>query len=443
MPDALTRVARILVVEDAHSLASVYEAALSMLPAETEVAGGVDAALAALAGPLPDLVLLDLRLPDGNGLSLLRMMRRAEPELPIVCMTSRATVEIAVEAMRAGAVDFLEKPIRPERLQGAVRHALQRAGLRRAFRAGVHGEAREAFCGMVGATPAMHAVFRAVEEAAPSDAPVHLAGEPGTGKELAARALHRLSQRRERAFVAVNLAGLDPDRHLDAVFGEEGAARDAADGTLFLDQVGEASPALQQALLQWLETGAHAIPGTKRKRVVSCRLVSSSDGAARARLRPELLHRLAVVELRLPPLRERGRDILALASHFLDRFAAEEGKRFAALSPGAEAALLARPWPGNVRELSNAIRSAVVLHDAATLEESMLPAPAAAPARKPKRRPGPSADPGLRIRPLAEMEREAIAEALRLCEGNAAQAAAHLGLAPEEMARRLARRASE
>ncbi len=435
MSETLARTARILVVEDTVSLAEVYEAALAMLPAETSRAGSVAAALASLARERPDLVLLDLRLPDGHGLSLLPAIRRADRGLPVICITSHATVEIAVEAMRLGATDFLEKPIRPERLQATARHALERRMVRRAD---AQASPREAFCGMVGAAPAMLSAFRAIRDAAPTEALLHLTGEPGTGKELAARAVHRLSARRGRAFVAVNLAGLDPDEHLGAVFGPDGAAQDAADGTVFLDQVNAASPALQAALLGWLDTGAYPVPGTRRRRAASFRLVTSCDGSAGERLPLALFHRLAVVVVRLPPLRERGRDIVALAAYFLDRFAAEEGKRFAALSEGAEAALLARPWPGNVRELSNAVRSAVLLHDAATLEPDMLGAPSGSPPRKPRGRPGPSADPGLRIRPLAEIEREAIAEALRLCEGNAAHAAAHLGLAPEEMARRFA-----
>ncbi|MBY0336267.1 MAG: sigma-54 dependent transcriptional regulator [Acetobacteraceae bacterium] len=439
MPDSLTRVARVLLVEDADSLAEVYSAWLADQPYVISRVTGLDAALSAMAEQLPDLVLLDLRLPDGNGLSLLRMLRRAEPDMPVVCMTSRATVEMAVDAMRMGAADFLVKPFPAVRLRAAVQLAVQKGGLRRHFAATAAEVEREAFCGLVGRAPAMQAAYRLIEEAARSDTPIHVVGEPGTGKELVAEAVHRLSPRRRAAFVPVNLAALDRTQQLGALLGDDGsdgAVREAEGGTLFLDQLGCATPAVQAALLGLLEGRRYTVPGTRRQRVADLRLVTSCDGTAERKLRPELFHRLAAVALRLPPLRERGPDILALAAHFLDRFAQEEGKRFVRLGEDAEAALLARSWPGNVRELQNAIRAAVLVHDAPVLTAAMLP-PAAPPLAKPRRRPGPSSDPGLRIRPLAELEREAIRHALAACEGNAAQAAAHLGITPRELARRL------
>lgn len=440
MPDALTRVARILLIEDADSLAEVYAAWLSDAPYEIRRASGLDEALAVMAEQVPELILLDMRLPDGRGLSMLRMLRRAEPDVPVICMTSRATVELAVDAMRMGASDFLEKPFAAERLRQAVHFTLQKASLRRHFAETLATTEREAFCGMVGASPGIQAAYRLIEEAARSDTPVLVTGEPGTGKELAAEALHRLSPRRKRAFVPVNLATLDKAQQLAAVFGDEtqdGAVREAEGGTLFLDGIGAATPALQAALLGLLETRRYAVPGTKRQRVADIRLVASCDGSAERKLKPELFHRVAAVALRLPPLRERGADVLAIAHHFLDRFAQEEGKRFVRLGQDAEAALMERGWAGNIRELQNTIRTAVLLHDAPVLTAAMLPAERG-PVAKPRRRPGPSSDPGLLIRPLAELEREAIRHALAVCEGNAAQAAAHLGITPRELARRAA-----
>jgi two-component system repressor protein LuxO len=428
VPDALTRVPKLLLVEDTESLANLYSLSLAALPAEVRLAAGVDDALAAMAGSRPDLVLLDLRLPDGHGLSVLRMLRRNEPDLPVMAMTSGASVEIAVQAMRLGAMDFLVKPMRPQHLQEAVRHALQRAGLCRGF-AQAAGAASLDFCGMLGASPTMQALFQAIAEAASNEAPLHIMGEAGTGKRLAASALHQLSPQRDKAFIAVDLLSIAPAQQIEAVFGEAGAVRAAAGGTLFLAQLQAASPALLRALLGWLETGTHHPVRGQRRLLPAARLVTSGDADTQRRLRPELFHRLAELRLYMPLLPERGGDILDLAAHFLRRFSVQQGKRFTHLSTATQTALMARAWTGHVRELRNLIRSAVLLSDGPALEAAMLAPEAVGPvlARIPS------------IRPLAETEREAIAMALRLSGGDRALAARHLGISPGAMARRLRR----
>jgi two-component system repressor protein LuxO len=299
----------------------------------------------------------------------------------------------------------------------------------------------------------MQAVYRVIEAAAPSRATVFVTGESGTGKELAASAVHRLSPRAAGPFVPINCAAIPRDLIESEIFGHvrgaftgavadrQGAAQAADGGTLFLDEICEMDLALQGKLLRFVQTGQFTPVGASRPVSVDVRFVCATNRDPLAevkagRFREDLYYRLHVVPLRLPPLRERGEDVILLAEAFLARAAAEEGRRFRRLSPDAKAALLAHSWPGNVRELENAIRGAVVLADGEELTAEMLPASVrlSPPSR---RAPPPAADPSA-ILPLAEVERRAIEAAIAACGGNIPRAAAALGISPSTLYRKRA-----
>ncbi len=444
---------RILLVEDTASLAAVYSEYLRAAGHTVDHARNAAEALARAEAAPPDGVLLDLRLPDGDGLSVLRSIRRTQPDMAVVVMTAHGSVATAVEAMRAGASDFLVKPFAAERLAVTLANALERAALRREVRDLTAGQRRGGFQGFVGGAPAMQAVYRVLETAAQSKATVFITGESGTGKELAAEAVHRLSPRRDGPFIAINCAAIPRELIESEVFGHVrgaftgavadriGAAQAADGGTLFLDELCEMDLSLQGKLLRFIQTGSFQPVGSTQLRRTDVRFVCATnrdplEEVRAGRFREDLYYRLHVVPLRLPPLRDRGEDVIAIAEAMLARSAAEEGKRFRGFAPDARAALLAHLWPGNVRELENAVRTAVVLHDGDLVEAAMLPL-RAAPAANVAPRPS-AADAATRIRPLADIEREAIERAVEICDGNIPKAAAHLGISPSTLYRKRA-----
>jgi len=393
-------------------------------------------------------------------------------------MTAHGSVTLAVEAMQAGASDFLVKPFAPERLTVTVANVMERAALRRQVAVLAAGAPRQGFAGFIGAAPTMQAVYRILENAATSRATVFVTGESGTGKELAAEAVHSISPRKTGPFIAINCAAIPKDLIESEVFGHVrgaftgavadriGAARAADGGTLFLDEICEMDLALQGKLLRFIQTGTFQPVGSGKLMQTDVRFVCATnrdplEEVRAGRFREDLYYRLHVIPVPLPPLRDRGDDVLALAEAFLAKSAAEEGKRFQRFDAEARATLLRHTWPGNVRELENAIRTAVVLHDGEVVTAAMLPAtvreggakPAPAPAPVLATAPAPppeleSVKPALppltlravestkRIRPLADTEREAIEEAVKLCGGNIAKAAAFLGISPSTLYRK-------
>jgi two-component system, repressor protein LuxO len=473
--DALLR-HKILLVEDSPSLATVYQEYLRAGPYDIRHAHCIADALKFADQAMPDGVLLDLRLPDGDGLSVLRELRGRDPDLPVVVMTAHGSVTLAVEAMQAGASDFLVKPFAPERLTVTVANVMERAALRRQVAVLAAGAPRQGFAGFIGAAPTMQAVYRILENAAASRATVFVTGESGTGKELAAEAVHSISPRKAGPFIAINCAAIPKDLIESEVFGHVrgaftgavadriGAARAADGGTLFLDEICEMDLALQGKLLRFIQTGTFQPVGSGKLMQTDVRFVCATnrdplEEVRAGRFREDLYYRLHVIPVPLPPLRDRGDDVLALAEAFLAKSAAEEGKRFQRFDAEARATLLRHTWPGNVRELENAIRTAVVLHDGEVVTTAMLPAtvreggakpaPAPAPPPPPQEPPKVQAPPPLtlpvepravestkRIRPLADTEREAIEEAVRLCGGNIAKAAAFLGISPSTLYRK-------
>ena len=444
---------RALLVEDTAALAAVYAEYLRGAGLEATHARTVEEALTFAAREPPDCVLLDLRLPDGDGMSVLRALRRDQPDLPVVVMTATGSVSRAVEAMRDGAADFLVKPFTGERLGVTLANVLDRARLRREVRELAAARPRATFAGFIGASPPMQDVYRKIETVAASRAPVFITGESGTGKELTADAVHRLSPgRRDGPFIAINCAAIPKELIESEIFGHlrgaftgavadrVGAAGAADGGTLFLDELCEMDLALQGKLLRFVQTGTYQPVGGTAPRRTDVRFVCATNrdplAEVRAgRFREDLYYRLHVVPITLPPLRDRGEDVITIAEAVLERSAREEGKGFRGLAEDAKAVLRAHRWPGNVRELENAVRMAVVLHAGEWLTAAMLPLTAreATP-----RRAVPAADPSREIRPLAEVEREAVERAVELCDGNIPKAAAHLGISPSTLYRKRA-----
>jgi two-component system repressor protein LuxO len=447
----------ILLVEDTRALAELYRSYLREAPWSLTLASTAAEARAALDATGADVVLLDLRLPDADGLDLLREIRGRPDAPPVIVITANGSVSTAVAAMQAGAVDFLVKPFPQERLLVTLRNALERVRLAREVATLKGAVERDSYCGFIGAAPAMQAVYRIIDNAAASRATVFITGESGTGKELAAEAVHRMSPRRDGPFVAINCAAIPRELIESEVFGHvrgaftgavadrAGAAAQAQGGTLFLDEICEMDLALQGKLLRFIQTGAYQRVGSTRLEQGDVRFICATNrdplAEVRAgRFREDLYYRLHVIPIDLPPLRERGDDIVMLAERFLARFATEEGKRFRSLAPDARSALLSHTWPGNVRELENAIRTAVVLNDGEALTAAMLPARILAPRQSASATPAQPPAAALlaqgRIRTLAEIEREAIEAAITLCGGNIAQAAAALGVSPSTLYRK-------
>jgi len=448
---------RILVVEDSEELIAVYRRYLARETVAIETATTGRAALHRLAREVPAAVLLDLRLPDMDGQEILERIRAEGWPTTVIVLTGCGSIDAAVEAMRAGAYDFLTKPVDGERLRVTLRNALERQRLSHLVESYRQCVEQERFQGFVGASPAMQAVYRMIERAAPSRACVFITGESGTGKEVCARAIHACSPRRAGLFVAINCGALPEGLVESELFGHArgaftgatamraGAARQAHGGTLFLDELCEMAPAAQAKLLRVVQCGALRKVGGDRPETVDVRLICATnrdplDAVTRGRLREDLYYRLRVIPIHLPPLRDRPDDILPIAGHCLDLANREEGKGFAGFAPEAAALLVGHSWPGNVRQLQNAIRTAVILNGGETIQAAMLrdalhPADAARPAApaagrcEPVRR--------MPVRPLREAERELIAATLARCDGSVGRAAELLQVSPSTIYRRL------
>jgi len=370
---------QILIVDDEEDSRAALEALLGTWGYATDTASQGREALEKAPLLRPSLVITDLMMPDMDGLALLNALQQEMPRVPVIILTGRASVDTAVGAMRQGAYDYLTKPVDLDRLRLLVEKALDRARtldeitiLRRRVK-DVWGMGR-----LIGRSAPMQEVHRLIEQAAATSAPVLIHGETGTGKELVARTLHDLSARAVGPFVAVNCAAM-PETLLESeIFGHErGAFTDARDrragllpyadgGTVFLDEVGELPLGLQPRLLRALQERVVRPVGSNLEVPFDVRVVAASHRGLRTevaagRFRQDLFYRLAVVEVELPPLRERGSDILSLAQLFLRRFARLTGKHVTGLAAATADCLLAYRWPGNVRELQNTIERAVIL----------------------------------------------------------------------------------
>lgn len=437
--------ARLLIVDDDPDIRQLLSAHLTKQGYSIRAQGDGAGMRKALLEDEFQTVLLDLQLPDASGLTLLRELKEADSDLPVIMITAHGGVDDAVSAMRLGAHDFCSKPVDLRRLTVSVRNAVEHNRLRRRLTTLERGR-RDRLEGMLGVSPAMQAVYRTIETVATTKAPVLITGESGTGKELAAQAIHALSPRRAAELVEVNCAAIPKDLLESELFGHEKAAFTGATergigrcerangSTLFLDEIAEMEIGLQAKLLRFLEELAFYRVGGREKIRVDIRLVSATNQDPEAamrggRFREDLYYRLNVVRLELPPLRKRVEDIPLLAEAFLKRFSDENGRNFADISDDAIEALCAHNWPGNARELRNAIHQAVVMHDGDRLEASMLPeAVRAKPAASHNSSVAGHAKESTEIVPFEIVEREAIEHALRITGGAVARAATGLGL---------------
>ena len=445
----------LLLVEDSAALAHVYVPQLEAGGFTVTHVATASAAREKFADTSIQAILIDLGLPDGDGIELLREIRRIKPTVAAVVITANASIAKAVQAIREGAYDYLVKPVTRDRLVSTMERALSHAEYRIPNKhAAEAGPAGADFCGFVGNSPPMQALYRALTSVAASKAPVFITGESGTGKELCAEAIHRKSTRAGRPFVPINCGAIPKELMESEIFGHvkgsftgaiadrDGAAKIAHGGSLFLDEICEMDLLLQTKLLRFLQTGMIQRVGTANAEKVDVRVICATNREplaeiAAGRFREDLYYRLHVLPVHVPPLRERRSDIILLATHFLIEATREENKGFETLSPAAETALVTQSWPGNVRELQNTIRQAVVLHEGECLEATMLPVLQPVLRRVPAT-PAPEAvrPVSLEATDLRLRERDMIEKAIAACGGSIPRAAQILGVSPSTLYRK-------
>ncbi len=453
----------ILVVEDAAPIANQYRYFLKYLKGNICMAATGAEAVSWVESHKPDLVLLDLKLPDIDGQEVLGQIKQHHEDAVVIITTGHGSVDVAVDMMRMGADDFLEKPVSADRLRTTVNNHLDRASLKTQLNTLKASCNRDQFHGFIGKSMVMQTVYRIIDCAAASQASIFITGESGTGKEVCAEAIHSQSQRRDSPFIAINCAAIPKDLMESEIFGHikgaftgasserKGAAQLADGGTLFLDEVCEMDTELQKKLLRFLQTGRFHRVGSSQEQQVDVRILCATNReplteVQQGRFREDLYYRLHVVPVHLPPLRERGSDIVTIARELLVKYAHEDGKTFQQFSEEVESIFRRYPWPGNVRELQNVIRNIVVLNNGDTVLPEHLPAPLNGSVDLPAHRcaditpiqtinPTQSMDAPI-IRPLAEVEKNVIEQAIAHCEGNIQKAANLLEVSPSTIYRK-------
>jgi len=440
---------RILIVDDEANARTALAELLRDEGYAVETAADGFKALPKLEEFAPDVVVTDLKMPGLSGLELLQKVRERDAECVVIVMTAFGAVESAVQAMRQGAADYLTKPVNVEELSLVLKREVERKRLRAEA-----GQLRERLSekhrinNIIGASPAMQQVFDAVLQVAPSRASVLIAGESGTGKELIAAAIHEHSPRAKKPFVKLHCAALAESLLESELFGHErgsftgavgrreGRFEQADGGTLFLDEIGEISPAIQVKLLRFLQEHEFERVGGNQTIKVDVRVITATNRNLLQRVkdgqfREDLYYRLNVVNVEMPPLRARPSDIPLLASHFLAKYARENGKQLDGFTDEALAQLANYEWPGNVRELENAIERAVVVSKKPRIGVEDF---AAAIATAQKRPDGMPAIPGAK---MDDLERYAILKTLEHTGGSTSRAAEILGISPRTIQYRL------
>lgn len=452
----------LLIVEDTPSLARTYQAHLKLMFSTIDIVDTGAKASAYLRSTMPACILLDLKLPDTDGLELLDSWIHQYSHVPIIVVTANGSMSIAIDSMRRGATDFVVKPTTKDRLRTTVASAISNGPVVADTRTPASAEPSSDFCGIVGRSLAMDAVFKSIESAAPSKANVFVTGETGTGKELVARAVHEMSPRRNASFVAINCGAIPRDLIESEIFGHVkgaftgatadriGAAQLAEGGTLFLDELGEMPIELQPKLLRFIQLREFSRVGESLKRKSNIRIVAATnrnplEAIETGRLREDLYYRLNVIPISLPSLRERGADVLLLSEFFLKIFAEEENKEFTGFSRKAEERLVSYHWPGNVRELENLIRQIVVLNPGGEVGPESIPT-GQTPRRVEARAVEPSIvqnaeqseNSDLGLEPLWMTEKKAIERAIAISHGNIVAAAKLLQINPSTIYRKKA-----
>jgi two-component system response regulator AtoC len=437
--------ASILIVDDERGIREFIAEALRDAGHDTVAAGDGAEALGHLRERAFDLLITDLRMPGSpDGMGLLRSARAEEPDMEVIVLTAYGTVETAVEAMKLGAFDYLQKPVSSP---GELRLVVARALERRSLLALKDRSARDALATppISYGDPAMEPVLKALQRAAPTNTTVLLLGESGTGKEIAARILHQRSARSDGPFVPVNCAAISENLMESEIFGHEKGAFTGAvqarrgrleladGGTLFLDEIGELRPHLQAKLLRVLQDRRFERVGGTRTIEADVRWIAATHRditamIAAGEFRADLYHRLAVFPIRLPPLRERPRDILPLADNLLARICTELGRPILHLDPDVQRLIQAAPWPGNIRELANALERAAILAEGDRIRAEDLGVRDAVQ---------PLTDAAART--MAQIEEEAIRRTLAEVGGHRGKAAAQLGIGERTLYEKLKR----
>jgi DNA-binding NtrC family response regulator len=448
--------ARILVVEDERAIQIALTGLLRREGYEVEVASSGEEAVSRIQAGVFDLVLTDLALGRGlSGMDVLHSAKRQRPETAVVMITAHGSEKIAVEAMKAGAEDYVPKPFDNDEIRVVVHRALDRTRLERENRL-LREQAQRQFGldNLIGSGAGMRRVFETIQKVAETDLTVLIRGESGTGKELVAQALHNRSARRHRPFVAVNCAAISRELVESELFGHEKGAFTGADarrqgrfeaaegGTVFLDEIGDMPPETQAKILRVLQERAFERVGGTRPIEVDVRVVAAThrnleEEVKAGRFREDLYYRLKVVEVELPPLRERAEDVPALAQRFLEEVTDRVGREKKRIGEDALAALVRYPWPGNVRELRNAIEQAVVLAPRPVLEASdlRLPGPEGPPTAE-------AGNAGLAFsdakkRAVERFERAFLLQALRSHGGNISRAAESVGMVRQSLQQKI------
>ncbi len=432
--------ATVLIVDDEKNIQTSLSRSLSIEGYRTETAGTVAAAVEALRGQAVDLVMLDVKLPDGNGLDVLQEMKVARADLPVIVMSGHGTIDMALEAIRRGAHDFIEKPLSTEKILITVANALKFAGQRRELQT---LKARvESQWELLGDSPAMQRLKETIALAAPSKGRVLVTGESGTGKELIARAIHDRSKRADGPFIKLNCAAIPSELIESELFGHERGAFTGAHqarkgkfelahgGTLFLDEVGDMRLDVQAKLLRALQEGEVERVGGSRPIQVDVRVVAATNkdleaAIAEGEFREDLYYRLNVVPIQAPPLRARKEDLPQLVRAFVARVCQDNDVRPKDVTDAALAALAEHDWPGNVRELRNACERLVILTPGATIDGPQVRALLG----EAKSLGGGLYRSGVAMKDLvADAEREIIVAALDAHDGHVTATAAALGL---------------
>ncbi len=454
-------------VEDTASVAALYRSYINPLDFDVCVVATGKDAIEQLKQKKPDLVLLDLYLPDMTGFEVLTEIRNNSSDVPVILMTANGSIDAAVEAMQLGAQDFLIKPCEANRLRVTVNNALRQAQKYQKKIKDGSEKTNKQYQGFIGSSSQMNEVYRTIDSAAPSKATVFITGESGTGKEVCAEAIHAASQRHDGPFIAINCAAIPKDLIESELFGHvkgaftgasndrKGAVEQADGGTLFLDEIGEMNLDLQTKLLRFIQTGTFQKIGSSKMSKVDVRFVCATNRdpwveVQAGRFRQDLYYRLYVIPLSLPPLRNRGNDIVEIAHSILGHFSNEECREFVTFNPQVIERFLQYDWPGNVRQLQNVIRNVVVLNKGKEVQLSMLPPPLSiAPdmdieknANNPHHQHHKidlddvvhSSD---IIVPLWQAEKKIIESAIASCGGNIPTAARHLEVSASTLYRKL------
>ncbi|WP_406849408.1 sigma-54 dependent transcriptional regulator [Vibrio vulnificus] len=485
--------AKVLLVEDSTSLAILYKQYVKDEPYDIfHVETGRDA-IQFIERNTPQLVILDLKLPDMSGEDVLDWINQNDVPTAVIIATAHGSVDIAVSLMNKGAEDFLEKPIKADRLKTSIAVHLKRAKLEHLVENMQSRFDRPRYHGFIGACLPMQAVYKIIDSVAPTTASVFINGESGTGKEVCAEAIHKQSLRKDQPFIAINCGAIPRDLMESEIFGHlkgaftgatterKGAAMLANGGTLFLDELCEMELEMQKKLLRFLQTGTFTPLGGSKEIKVDVRIICATNRdplkeVEEGRFREDLYYRVHVVPIEMPPLRERGNDIVELANHFLKTYAKEDGKKFNSISKEAQSILKKYNWPGNVRQLQNIIRNIVVLNDDNQLNMEHLPAQLTTKPQTVKEptklstppqpvqaviqemrnghealnhhsletqtsKANPLAHNAFHhsdgsIRPMWQIEREAIQNAIAFCDGNVISAAVMLELSPSTVYRK-------